>query len=266
MTVNPEHTNNDNILKAGREEFLEDVFGFNTRSARTIWVVFTKPVNYFKAARSSNWQDKYTPSIRLMLLFGAITMALGFIWAKPNGSFIDALNSALIAGINDGYKFSGHRIDVSDVDLRETLVKVIEFMGLIFTPIYIFLLSLLAWVYRAWGETLPYVIRQRYIFAVCIPASIFGIFWLLFTSVFTGKLYDMLGLAEIAIVILILFITAIRGPFGHLSKGKAFKRAFFLTVCIFTCMFLAQAIAIIVALSKIAGPEIQSAIQASIIK
>ena len=40
----------ENLNKVGLEEFLEDDFGLNIRSAKTLWITFKKPADYFKAA------------------------------------------------------------------------------------------------------------------------------------------------------------------------------------------------------------------------
>ncbi|WP_371396385.1 hypothetical protein [Fretibacter rubidus] len=252
------------MASAGREEFFEDFFGLNFRTVKTLWASFKNPIDYFQAALAANWQNKYTPSIRLLLGIGAITVATHFLWAKPNGNFIEIIHEAVIAGLEDGYAAHAHQnLDFSNVDIRHSLSEAMKLAMVIYTPIYIALLSLFAWIYRGWGEDLSYVVRQRYVFALAIPAAVFGVIWSIITIPFSGIIYDVMTYGQIIVLVLILFVTAIRGPFGHLKKSDAFGKAFILTFWMMAFSLIAQLAAVLFALQKIVGPEIKIAIKAA---
>ena len=261
MERNGKNEASDNLTEIGREEFLEDVFGFNIRSVRSIWTLIKNPAAYFKAARIPNWQDKFTPSIRLMLGIAAITMALQFFWAKPYGGYVEYYNTAYQNALDQGMAAAGHPVDVSQIDFRDNIVATLERMNIYYLPLYIIILSLFAWIYRAWGEKLPFIIRQRFVFAIGIPASIFGLIWLILTSLFSAKSFEWLVYSQAPLLIILIFITALRGPFGHMRKGEAIGRSLVTTLCFIICAIGAQLIAFIIAFQIVGRPELETIVK-----
>lgn len=252
-----ENVTSQNLASAGREEIMQGAFGFNFRTVRSVWTLIRRPSDYFKAARTPDWMGQYTPSLVLILGITAMTVALEFFWAEPNGSFVSAINDAYQKGISDGLAAAGHTVDTSEINSRDLIAKAIGFSNVITTPIFIIILSILAWLYRAWGEKLPFVVRHRNVFAICVPVGVFGLLWLLISGFFKGTVYDVLSFVQIPFLVLITFITCRMGAFAHLDKGKAVSRSIFLTLVVFFCILITQVASILIAFNHIVFPEME---------
>ncbi len=253
----------ENISSIGWGEFLEDIFGFNLRSFKSIWALFKNPADYFRAARSPHWLDKYTPSLRIILGLTAISIALQFLWTRPNSQVLEAMHTSLRNGFEIGAGAGGKPIDLSQVDLRENLITMLEFSSKIQTPIFIILMGLLAWAYRAWGEKLPYIVRLRYLFALWIPPFIVSVIWGSVAMFFSENIFNGLSFLQIPVTIFVLVITAMQGPFGHMEKAEAFGRAVVLSISMYFFVIAAQLIAIVYSMQKYVSPEIQAVIKAA---
>jgi len=230
----------DEISKIGFEEFLEDVFGLNIRSAKSLWVTFKKPENYFKAAKSADWQQTYTPSLRLWLGLMALMVALQFIWAKPDGSFMQLMKEGMIGGLTAGIESGGKPAKLEGIDFDILFLEMMKTNTLIYPFIFITAMSLLAFVYRAWGESLSYVVRQRFIFAVILPGTVIGLISTILITFTSGDTYKFISFAQFLFIIGLYFITAYRGPYAHMEGGEKIGRSIFLSFSILSVLLVAQ--------------------------
>ena len=78
------------ISKIGFDNLLEDIFGLNIRALKTIGVLFKSPGKYFKAAKTPDWTDRYTPSFRVWFGLMAMLVALKFLYTTEANIMIDA--------------------------------------------------------------------------------------------------------------------------------------------------------------------------------
>jgi len=235
-------------VKIGMEEFLEDVFGLNIRSAKTLWAMFKNPSDYFTAARTPDWRQRYTPSLRLWLGLMTIMVALQFIWARPDGSFMQAMKGAIEGGLNTGIESgSGRNIDLTGFDFDAVLISTMKLHTLIYPFIFVVAMSFLGLIYRAWGVRLSYVVRQRYIFAVIVPATVIGLISTIFMTFVSQDVYLMIGIAQTFLILALYFLTAYRGPYAHMDGSEKIGRSIFLTICIFIMLLIAQYISMVIA-------------------
>ena len=65
----------------GLNDMAEDIFGLSLRGLSTIWETITKPAIVFTAARTPDWNQRYTPSLRLVTSIIAVMMLLRIFWA-----------------------------------------------------------------------------------------------------------------------------------------------------------------------------------------
>jgi len=239
-------TSKDNIsdepdLKIGLEEFLEDVFGLNIRSAKTILAMFKTPAIYFQAAKTKDWQQRFTPSLRLWLGLMTVSVALQFFWARPDGSLMQMLKQGLEVGFNYGVKArGGSEVDFTGFDFDTAMTAVMKLNSLIYPFIFVTIMSLLAFTYRAWGQTLTYVVRQRYIFAVIVPATVFGLASTILMTFASAEVYKVIGIIQFFVIAALYFITAYRGPYAHMDGGEKTGRSIFLSICILLSLLIAQ--------------------------
>ncbi len=255
--------NHDPVTKIGLEEFLEDVFGLNIRSAKTLWTLFKTPSNYFAAAKTPDWEQKYTPSLRLWLGLTAIMVALQFIWARPDGTFMSAMKESLIGGLKSGMNSgAGRSFDLTTFDFDAVFVDTMKLNTLIYPFMFVFMMSLLAFAYRAWGQKLPFVVRQRYIFAIIIPATVIGVFSTLLMTAASTEVFKVVSFFQIGLVLGLYFITAYRGPYASMDTGEKFGRSIILALVITFMLTLAQMISMMIALTSVLFPAMKAHIGA----
>lgn len=74
-------TQRENTTKQELGDVVEELFGANLRSLRTLWVAFRHPARYAKAALSPDWESgRYTPSVRLYLAIFSVFALTAFLW------------------------------------------------------------------------------------------------------------------------------------------------------------------------------------------
>jgi hypothetical protein len=247
------------VTKIGLEEFLEDVFGLNIRSAKTIWTSFKKPSQYFDAARTPDWEQKYTPSLRLWLGLIAVMVAFQFIWARPDGTFMAAMREGLINGLKSGMESgSKQQMDLANFDFDAVFLDTMQLNTLLYPFIFIFFMSFLAFLYRAWGEKLPFVVRQRYIFAIIVPATVFGLFTTLLMTFASTEMFKVISLLQIGVVLGLYFITAYRGPYARMEAGEKFGRSLVLSISITITLSIVQMISLMIAMTIVLMPALQA--------
>lgn len=208
---NPGEKNADLSL----DSIAEDLFGLNLRGIQSILVAWRKPRAYFAAARTPDWNDKYTPSIRLWLSFFALFSALKFWWFGTNAGMV----GAFATGFADAGLRLPEGVSYQDVGAEAVLwvfgwVPVLQIVSMV----------LLAMVYNAWGERTTLALRQRYLFTVMIPsASLMPVFLTIMLLV-PQHMITAYGLFLAAAAFLIDFQAGYRGGFANVSKsGRAWR-------------------------------------------
>lgn len=232
--------NTDNIV--GLDDLIEDLFGMNVRSFKTIWVLFSSPRQYFIAAKTPAWMDKYTPSTRLWLGLMAILIALQFFWASPDAAIMDNLSTTLSAVFANAAINVGSTADFAAFDMAGELQKAMKLNYLIYPFVFIFAFSVFAWLYRAWGEALSFTVRLRYVFAVIVPASVIGLFTTLMTPFISATQLNLFSVIQTVVILGLYFLTGFRGAYGDMDNGEAFGRSIVLAVGIFITLTIAQLI------------------------
>lgn len=197
------------------DSIAEDLFGLNIRGVKSIAVLWRHPRRYFTAAKAPDWENRYTPSIRLWLSFFALFSALKFWWFGSNEGMIGAFST----GFSDAGLILPEGVTYDDVGKEAVLWA----FGLV-PALQIVSMVLLSCLYTAWGERTTLALRQRYLFSVIIPsASLMPVF-------LTGMLFvpqNMMtayGLFLAFAALLIDFQTGYRGGFSQASKtGRAWR-------------------------------------------
>jgi len=121
--------NQPKLNKIGFDNLLEDIFGLNIRALKTIGVMFRKPVDYFKAARTPEWEDKYTPSFRVWFGIMAILVALNFIYNNDK-SAMTAAYQGMVGQLATQFEHAhnaanvknGQPPDIIDVDIDKAAI------------------------------------------------------------------------------------------------------------------------------------------------
>lgn len=203
----------------------EDLFGLNIRGMKSILTLWRYPQRYFRAAETPDWQDEYTPSIRLWLSFFALLSALKFWWFGTNEGMIGAFASGFAnAGIQLPEGVTYEDVGAEAVLWAFGLVPVLQ----------IICMFLLSTVYNFWGRSTTLALRQRYLFAVMIPnASLMPVFLTIMLFIPQAML-SAYGMVLAVVTLLIDFQTGYRGGFSSVSKLGRLWRAALLALVLVT--------------------------------
>ena len=193
----------------------EDLFGLNIRGVQSILAVWWRPREYFAAARTSEWNDKYTPSIRLWLSFFALFSALKYWWFATSAGMVGAFAS--------GFENAGVNLPV-DVTYRDIGAEAALWVFGWVPVVQIISMFAMALIYNAWGERATLALRQRYLFAVMIPsASVMPIFLTIMLLV-PPYMMTAYGILLAVAAFFIDFQTGFRGGFTEVSRtGRAWR-------------------------------------------
>lgn len=213
----------NHLTKLSADTIIEDLFGLNIRGLRSIATLWTHPKRYFATARIPDWDNKYTPSIRLWLAFFAIFSALKFWWLGGNQGMIDAFSG----GFSNAGLPLPEGLSYDDVG-REAVLWI---FGL--TPItQIVSMVFLALLYRAWGEKTTIALRQRYLFAVLVPSTSLMPLFLTIMVFVPSHMLTLYGVFLALITFTIDFQAGYRGGFSNVTGFSKTWRAALLALIV----------------------------------
>lgn len=196
---------------------IEDLLGLNIRGLQSVGVIWANPKRYFAAAKTQNWNDQYTPSIRLWLSFFALFSALRFWWIGSSDGIIGAYA--------DGFEEAGLQLPEGTTyqDIGTEAVLLVFGLAPILQIITMLLLSL---IYTLWGERTTITLRQRYLFAVIVPsASLMPVIFTIMVFV-PQSMVTVFGILLAAVAFLVDFQAGYRGTFSKVSTfGRAWRAA-----------------------------------------
>ena len=223
----------------------EDLFGLNLRGLRSVRVLWVRPKRYFSAAKTLDWNDTYTPSIRLWLSFFALYSLLQVWWIGENVGMI----SAYAAGFAKPGLLLPEGMTYEDVG-KETVLWV---FGLV-PVLHIVSMVALSLVYPFWGEPTTTALRQRYLFATIVPsASLMPVFMTIMLFV-PGDWLVGYGVVIAMVSFLIHFQTGYRGAYAGVSGLSKVWRAGLLAAIVVAlntaCSIVAQIAGILVTSQK----------------
>lgn len=237
--------------RVGSDEFFYDIFGVNLKGLKSIWVLLKSPAEYFDAAREPDWGGDHWPSIRIWLGLMGILVALQFIWASES-SEMTAMFQALAMSVAEGVKTAaareGHIILLDILDPQALGKRAFQIWVLIYPMFFILSMCALAFIFRAWKPAVGFVIRLRYLFAIIVPGSVFGLLATLAMVNVSGTSYQIVSFVQLGVVLIIYFITAYRGPFASLDNGERVGLSIVISCLTFVFIMIAQIIAMMIAI------------------
>ncbi|MEM8615533.1 MAG: hypothetical protein AAGF20_01220 [Pseudomonadota bacterium] len=193
----------------------EDLFGLNIRGIQSILAIWWKPREYLAAARVSDWQERYTPSIRLWLSFFALFSVLKFWWFGTNAGMV----GAFAAGFENAGLILPDGISYEDIG-AEAVLWVFGWVPIV----QIISMFVLALIYNAWGERTTLALRQRYLFAVIIPSASVMPVLMTITLLVPVHMMTAYGILLAVIAFFIDFQTGYRGGLTNVSRtGRAWR-------------------------------------------
>ncbi|NRA29745.1 MAG: hypothetical protein HRU11_05720 [Parvularculaceae bacterium] len=151
----------------GFDDVAGDIFGLNIRGLQSIRCLITRPEDYAASARSADWHDRFTPSVRLWTSLVAMTVLLQFIWLADD--------SPMVRAFVEGFASDGFALPegVTYLDFGRSAAA---WSFALMPPLQIGFYTLLALLFRAWGRPTTIALRFRYLFAVIIPSNALMVF------------------------------------------------------------------------------------------
>jgi len=107
----------------------------------------------------------------------------------------------------------------------------------------------LALIFRAWKPAVSFVIRLRYIFAIIVPASVFGVLTTLAMVNLSGQAYMVISFLSMPAMVYLYAITAFRGPFHKFDMGERIGLSLVIAISIMVFLLMAQFISMIIAVT-----------------
>jgi len=234
--------------RVGSDEFFYDIFGVNIKGLKSIWTLIKNPADYFEAAQLPDWGGDHWPSIRIWLGIMGILVALQFLWASENSEMTSMFQMlATIPGdtIATSFAEDGVTLDLSGLDKQELGKTAFKRWTFIYPFFLIGAMCALAFIFRAWNPAVGFVIRLRFVFAIIVPASVFGLLLTLAMVNLSGEAYRNVSFASLPGMLILYAITAYRGPFHKFEIGERIGMSIIIALLIMFFLMVAQIISMI---------------------
>lgn len=187
----------------GLDALVEDVLGLNIRGLKTIWYLLKSPAEVFTAACDENWEDRFTPSIRLYFSIIAVLIFFQFIWAGEQSYTHEAFRMQ--------FEQMRSMPNFGNIDVESATDLAVD-TYLLVSPIVIGIcLILTACCIFIWGKGTNLVTRIRLFFAALIPNTAFSLLLTMAGSFATVQQTMAIASVTFASMLIINGITVYRG-------------------------------------------------------
>ena len=225
------------------DELLDDTIGLSLKSLRSIWALIFRPVEYYSAAKTPFWENRFSPSFRIYAGLIAISTGMRFLYRDPESPMVQIYTELFEQNLKEAPTDSPF-IGTDPAVLAVATLKWYLFAAPFSMMILYVLLGLIYW---GFGEKLSAVVRIRYAFATMIPASLVGL--ILIVPMFYGpeisrQVFSMTG---ILFMFAACWITSYKGAFSAVqTKSGRAGRATAYSVLILIFMLISAMAAMII--------------------
>lgn len=237
----------DTFKRVGFDDFLDDIFGISLKGLKSIRTLIIDPADYFEAARHSDWQGRHTPALRIWLSLMTLMVALQFIWAADASNFMDSITQLPRAFVDIQIDKEGANIEaLNNYDMLGAAKRIIARNTLIYPFIFVGIFLFLSAIFRPWRNGENFVVRQRYMFGVIIPASVLGLTTTILSYLTPPAFYLAYTNIQLVVIGLIYAITAYRGPMREFDKDRV-GMSIVMALIMLIGLFIAQMISMLIA-------------------
>lgn len=237
--------------RVGYDDFFEDIFGLSLRSFKSIRTLIFNPADYFTAARHADWQDRFTPSLRIWLGLMTVLIGLQFIWAADASNYMETVTQLPRAFVETQLTKEGTNIQaLQNYDMLAAAKRINARNMLIYPFIFIIVFLLLSAIFRPWRNGENFVVSQRYMFGVIVPGSVFGLTVTVLSYLIPASIYTLVSNAQLAIVFILYVLTAYRGPMQDFGKDRL-GMSVVMALVMFIALLTAQIISMVIAMLPI---------------
>ena len=200
------------------EALLEDVFGLNVRGVVTLRDLFWRPKRVFDAARTRDWNGRYTPSIRLAFFLLTVFSFFSFLWAAEGSPVYEQFSRGLTVGAED---------ELEQGRITRFAKAAMGGYAAAYPFAYIVLQGLAALVLPVWGRGTSAALRVRLHFAALCPGAAVNVAYYLLMPALGGLAGTASSVAVSAVGSLLDGATAARAGL----PGSRFEQV--LRACVF---------------------------------
>ncbi|GLQ23230.1 hypothetical protein GCM10007853_11040 [Algimonas ampicilliniresistens] len=237
----------DTVKRVGFDDFLDDIFGISIKGLKSIWTLIVDPTDYFEAARHGDWQGRFTPALRIWLSIMTIMIALQFIWAADASSYMDSITQIPRAFVDIQIKQDGANIEaLNNYNMLDAAKRINTRNMLIYPVIFIAVFLLLSAIFRPWRNGENFVVSQRYIFGVIVPASVLGLTTTVLSYLAPPSFYTAYTNIQLVVIGVVYAITAYRGPMRDFEKDRV-GMSIVMALIMLVGIFIAQIISMLIA-------------------
>jgi hypothetical protein len=224
----------------GLDDVIEDIFSLNLRGIKSIATLWRNPKRYFEAAAETDWNNAYTPSVRLWLSLIALASLLQFFWIGADTPMVDAYAQ--------GFQNAGAipPDGMTHAELAETTALMV-FAVFPIVQLLIFLVILPR--IRLWGRATTYGLRLRYGFALMVPSTSLSVIILPSMALLPPDQVSIFGAGIGLLALLVDASTVYRGGApGQTGTGRVARSVLLAAIILlmnFTAHMIVQTVCII---------------------
>jgi len=144
------------------DDLAGDLFSLNIRGLRSIAALWAQPARYFEAAEQTDWQDQYTPSVRLWLSLIALSSLLQVISLSAD--------SPIVLAYADGFQDAGLALP-PELTFQAIGEEATVWIFTAFPIVQLLTFLLILPLFNLWGGETTFSLRVRYGFAMMVPSA-----------------------------------------------------------------------------------------------
>lgn len=176
-----------------------------------------------------------------------ILIGLQFIWAGDASNYMDTVTQLPRAFVDIQLKKDGANIQaLQDYDMLAAAKRINARNLLIYPFIFVAFFLLLSAIFRPWRSGENFVVSQRYMFGVIVPASVIGLTSTVLSYLAPASVYTVVSNSQLAIIFILYVVTAYRGPMRDFGKDRL-GMSIVMALVIFAALFAAQIVSMFIA-------------------
>lgn len=214
--MNDHNQSRISAVQPGLDALIEDVFGLNLRGLKTLGQLFTGPKKVFDSARLTDWQSRYTPTLRLTFSIITLFMLLSFFWAAEDS----AIYQTILAQLTEA---AARNPDLPPpAEILDSYFAVYSFFYPFAYMVIHMAVASLVWM---WGAGTGWVTRLRLYFGLLAVGMTFALLSMTLMPFMEAEKFGIFTLISMSVGYLAYGLTYMRGMAGMFSRIRLLIRA-----------------------------------------
>ena len=193
------------------DALIEDLFGLNLKGLKTLRDLFVRPRVLFESARVPDWNEAYTPTVRLAFSLITLFTVLSFFWAAEDGPFYQTLLAQTQEANAD---------NPNAPPAGEIVSSYFAAYSFVYPFAYMVVHGVLASLLFVWGKGTYWVVRVRLYFALLSTALVFGVASIAIMPLLQWESLLVYTFFTLGFTFAVYWWTYARGMSGEAALGK----------------------------------------------